>query len=416
MAAAPHRCWFPPHHPTTPGCACPWPGRMLTHPHPGCVPPLLRATVGPRSPPATLVATVRGTAPRSSPPTYRTSVTDSGESQRAALTVKKTNEEDGHLQVSKNVRRTVYGAGSLHRATGDLSRSRRVRHHAQKQLRPGTGICADTVGHGLGRQARESERSAVSGVVPRRAARLLPHSADGLAAAAASAAGRTAVLLPARRVLSSADSGRRADQAWGGGKRGSGDGTRDRAAGDAHWPVHWPLPLSVEFLSRTDPVGGDELSLGGACLPGGEDDGPRRTTRHPRMSHRCGGQTEGPTGEPATGLGDDQARRDGTPPAPEIHHPRGVAAAAQSDAAASVGRRKHLGRYVLGSLQRAGREPSRPFAHADPRRTHLSRRSSMPHSALRTQLILRLLATGRFGVSEAVRVARFLVLGYFNPN
>jgi hypothetical protein len=40
----------------------------------------------------------------------------------------------------------------------------------------------------------------------------------------------------------------------------------------------------------------------------------------------------------------------------------------------------------------------------------------MPHSALRTQLVLRLLATGRFGVSEAVRAARFLVLGYLNPN
>jgi len=40
----------------------------------------------------------------------------------------------------------------------------------------------------------------------------------------------------------------------------------------------------------------------------------------------------------------------------------------------------------------------------------------MPHSAFRTQLIFCLLATGRFGVSEAVRVARFLVLGCFNPN
>jgi hypothetical protein len=40
----------------------------------------------------------------------------------------------------------------------------------------------------------------------------------------------------------------------------------------------------------------------------------------------------------------------------------------------------------------------------------------MPPSALRTQLILCLLATERFGVFEAVRAARFLVLGYFNPN
>jgi hypothetical protein len=40
----------------------------------------------------------------------------------------------------------------------------------------------------------------------------------------------------------------------------------------------------------------------------------------------------------------------------------------------------------------------------------------MPHSALRTRLILRLFATGRFGVSEGVRAARFVVLGYLNPN
>ncbi len=40
----------------------------------------------------------------------------------------------------------------------------------------------------------------------------------------------------------------------------------------------------------------------------------------------------------------------------------------------------------------------------------------MPHSALRTQLILRLLATGRFGVYEAVRAVRFLILACFHPN
>lgn len=40
----------------------------------------------------------------------------------------------------------------------------------------------------------------------------------------------------------------------------------------------------------------------------------------------------------------------------------------------------------------------------------------MPYSAFRTQLIFCLLATGRFGVYEAVRAARFLVLGCFNPN
>ena len=40
----------------------------------------------------------------------------------------------------------------------------------------------------------------------------------------------------------------------------------------------------------------------------------------------------------------------------------------------------------------------------------------MPPSAFCTQLILRWFATGRFGVSEAVRAVRFLILGYFNPN
>jgi hypothetical protein len=40
----------------------------------------------------------------------------------------------------------------------------------------------------------------------------------------------------------------------------------------------------------------------------------------------------------------------------------------------------------------------------------------MIDSQLCTTLILRLLTTGHFGVSEAVRAARFLVLGCFNPN
>ena len=40
----------------------------------------------------------------------------------------------------------------------------------------------------------------------------------------------------------------------------------------------------------------------------------------------------------------------------------------------------------------------------------------MPHRAFRTQLIFCVLATGRFGVYEAVRAARFLVVGCFNRN
>lgn len=40
----------------------------------------------------------------------------------------------------------------------------------------------------------------------------------------------------------------------------------------------------------------------------------------------------------------------------------------------------------------------------------------MPPNVFRTQLIFCLLATGRFGVYEAVCAARFLVLGCLNPN
>jgi hypothetical protein len=40
----------------------------------------------------------------------------------------------------------------------------------------------------------------------------------------------------------------------------------------------------------------------------------------------------------------------------------------------------------------------------------------MPPNAFRTQLIFCVFATGRCGVSEAVRAARFLVLACFHPN
>jgi hypothetical protein len=40
----------------------------------------------------------------------------------------------------------------------------------------------------------------------------------------------------------------------------------------------------------------------------------------------------------------------------------------------------------------------------------------MMNTSVCTQLVLRLLATGHFGVYEAVQAARFLETVYFNPN
>src|SRR5262245_61900179 len=152
--------------------------------------------------PAALVALVRGTATRSSPPAYHTSLADADGPRRTTLTLQKTNEEDDHLQVNMNARRTVYGAGSPYRAGRTLSRPRWVRCDPQKQPRHWPCVCSPAMGHGLGCQAWDGERSAVPGMVPRRVAGVVPHPAGRLATDAPAATGGVAVLLPARGVLS----------------------------------------------------------------------------------------------------------------------------------------------------------------------------------------------------------------------
>src|SRR5262249_48305444 len=141
------------------------------------------------------------------------------------LTLQKTNEEDGHLQVKTHARRAGYGAGGLYRTGWTLSRRRRVRRDSQKQSGYWPRVCSPAVGHGLGRQAGDGERSAVPGVVPRGVAGVVPHPAGRLAAGAPATTGGVAVLLPTRGVLSSADSRRGVGQAGGRGERRSGGRT-----------------------------------------------------------------------------------------------------------------------------------------------------------------------------------------------